>query len=152
MSRTRDQTGSRNPMWKGGRVLASNGYVLLRVGTGHPLADVRGYAYEHRVVAEAMLGRPLMENEIPHHRDGNRTNNSPENLEVVSGIAEHSVRHRKHADRQMPGEVNVLIHCQCGCGQELYRFDPEGRPRRFISGHNMTVGRRPGSAGGRTDG
>lgn len=44
-------------MWKGGRSIASNGYVLVRVGKKHHLADVRGYAYEHRIVAEQKLGR-----------------------------------------------------------------------------------------------
>jgi hypothetical protein len=33
--------GARNPNWKGGRLVASNGYVLVRVGVGHHLADVR---------------------------------------------------------------------------------------------------------------
>jgi hypothetical protein len=37
--------GPRNPNWRGGRSLASNGYVLIRVGVGPHLADVRGYAY-----------------------------------------------------------------------------------------------------------
>lgn len=56
-----DQRGSLNANWRGGRSIASNGYVLIRVGTGHHLADVRGYAYEHRVVAENSLGRRLVD-------------------------------------------------------------------------------------------
>jgi hypothetical protein len=87
------QTGSRNGMWKGGRVIASNGYVLIRVGISHHLADVRGYAYEHRLVAEQMLGRQLQPGEQVHHKDENKTNNLPENLEVISH-AEHGTRHR----------------------------------------------------------
>jgi hypothetical protein len=46
------QTGPKNGMWRGGKSLASNGYILIRVGNDHPLADVRGYAYEHRLVAQ----------------------------------------------------------------------------------------------------
>ena len=72
----------RNPNWRGGRSIASNGYVLIRVGVGHPLADVRGYAYEHRLVASEMLGRPLAPFENVHHVNGRRDDNRPENLEL----------------------------------------------------------------------
>ena len=75
--------GARNPAWKGGRTITSHGYVLIRVGQGHPLADVRGYAYEHRLVAEQLTGRPLRSDEIIHHRDGNKQNNATENIAVM---------------------------------------------------------------------
>lgn len=60
MSKAGAQARALNPNWKGGRSIASNGYVLIKVGTGHHLADVRGYAYEHRLVAERKLGRRLL--------------------------------------------------------------------------------------------
>jgi len=40
--------------------------------------------HEHRIVAEQMLGRPLKRGEIVHHIDGNRHNNAPDNLQVMS--------------------------------------------------------------------
>lgn len=39
--------------------------------------------HQHRIVAEQMLGRLLVKGEIVHHKDGNKHNNSPENLEVM---------------------------------------------------------------------
>lgn len=73
--------GSRNPFWKGGRSVASNGYVLIRVGVEHHLADVKGL----RLRASACCRNETW----------------------------------------------------CGCGQAFPTFDSGGRPRRFVTGHNM---------------
>ena len=134
------RSGPRNPNWRGGRVIASNGYVLLRVGIGHHLADVRGYAYEHRVIAEQTLGRRLREGEIVHHRDGDKQNNVPENIEVVASTAHHFVLHRRtDIPRRYPDEPNEPHRCACGCGTTFNRYDTSGRPRSFVSGHNPAL-------------
>lgn len=137
--------GAASPSWKGGRVLASNGYILIKVGVGHHLADVRGYAYEHRIVAEKKLGRRLEPGEIVHHVDTIKTNNAPSNLEVIVDIASHRAEHRAH-DRglRLPGQPNDETSCACGCGETFPRFDSCGRPRRFKTGHNMMNGGRLG--------
>ena len=57
------RTGPTHPNWKGGRVIDPRGYILVRVGKDHPLADVRGYAYEHRLFAEKYIGRKLKRGE-----------------------------------------------------------------------------------------
>jgi predicted nucleic acid-binding Zn ribbon protein len=44
-----------------------------------------GYVYEHIYVVEESLGRHLTEDEEVHHLDGNRENNRPENLLVLTG-------------------------------------------------------------------
>jgi len=129
--------GKKNGLWKGGRSVASNGYVLIRVGVDHPLADVRGYAYEHRLVAEQKLGRSLLPGELVHHINGNKADNDPDNLKVVESTAHHFVYHRRSGKAlRMPSEPNVRIECGCGCGETFDKYDLAGRPRRYVSGHN----------------
>lgn len=55
------------------------GYILIRVGHGR---GRKGLRYEHHVVMEQMLGRPLRKSENVHHKNGNRADNRPENLEL----------------------------------------------------------------------
>lgn len=53
--------------------------------------------HEHRVVAEQILGRKLnpgILGEVVHHIDGNRHNNAPENLQVMTQ-SEHALLHIK---------------------------------------------------------
>lgn len=121
---------------KGGRSIASNGYVLIKVGKLHHLAYSNGYALEHRLVAESELGRRLLPQEIVHHRDGNRQNNSPQNLEVISDRSSHASFHLKQqwAERRL-NKPNPIIACECGCGTEFYQRDSRGRVRRYVVGH-----------------
>jgi hypothetical protein len=43
---------------------------------------------QHRLIAEQKLGRKLSKDEVVHHIDGDRRNNDPDNL-VVMTAAEH---------------------------------------------------------------
>lgn len=44
----------------------------------------RGWHYEHRVIAARTLGRPLRRGEEVHHRNGIKTDNRPDNLQVLT--------------------------------------------------------------------
>ena len=48
--------------------------------------------YLHRLVMAELIGRPLLPSEQVHHLDGNRANNSPANLRLLSS-AEHQRWH-----------------------------------------------------------
>lgn len=61
----------------------TTGYIWRYVGRNDPLASSHtGYAYQHRVVMAEVIGRPLHGNESVHHKNGDRTDNRPENLEL----------------------------------------------------------------------
>jgi len=56
---------------------------------------------EHRIVMERILGRRLSFNEVVHHIDGDKNNNSPDNLMVVTR-QEHALIHKEQIDRSKP--------------------------------------------------
>lgn len=68
--------GEQNGRWRGG--IHDNGIGYPRVSAG----PLRG-KYVHRIVAEAMIGRPLREDEDVHHIDGDTMNFHPSNLKVM---------------------------------------------------------------------
>jgi hypothetical protein len=83
----------------------------------------RGGRHEHRVVAEEILGRPLLRGEIVHHEDENKRNNAPDNLGVLASQAEHASLHfrgKKRAPRSQCPRGHSLA------GDNLY-LHPNGR-------------------------
>ena len=93
-------SGSKHYRWKT-RNLTAHGYVKIRVGKSHPLADPNGYAYEHRVVW-ASAGYPLLRGQILHHVNGDKTDNRVCNLDAISR-AEHNRHHNKERGRGRDG-------------------------------------------------
>jgi hypothetical protein len=86
----------RDEVRRGKRHKRSDGYVELW-RPEHPAAQPStGFIMEHRVVMEGMIGRVLRSSEEVHHRNGQRSDNRPENLElwVVSQPAGQRVEDR----------------------------------------------------------
>jgi len=65
-----------------------NGYRWISTSDGREML-------EHRYVMEQKLGRPLLPTEDVHHKDHDKLNNQPDNLEVMEHGA-HVSLHRTH--------------------------------------------------------
>lgn len=91
--------GTNSPSWKGGTFIGSDGYKLVYVG---PVQDQKSkwesYRKEHFIVAEEKIGRPLLKGEVVHHIDGDKLNNSPDNLQVLPSEKAHGAIHTQLDD------------------------------------------------------
>lgn len=68
----------------------------------------RGMAYEYIVVASETLGRDIKAVEVVHHRNGNKDDNSPENLLVLDSNSTHTALHK------------------CACDESILKRLPDG--------------------------
>lgn len=113
------------------KVRHSGGYILVWMPE-HPRA-VRGRVLEHVVVIERKLGRLLDPKERVHHIDGDRTNNSPDNLRLMADDAEHS---RLHAEmRRQSGQSRLIVPLTCQeCGKGYGHPPAKAKTSKYCSG------------------
>lgn len=94
-------TARKHYRWKPGGSVATNGYVKLRVGKDHPLADPNGYAYEHLVVWVSAGNPRPPKGWLLHHKNEDKTDNRLGNLELKRrGV--HNAEHLAAEQRRDP--------------------------------------------------
>lgn len=83
----------------------SNGYRYI-YSPGHPDAHPKTcYVEEHRLVMEAVIGRILRRNEVVHHKNGDRADNRPHNLQLMT---------KREHDRLTTLVSEICLHEGCG--------------------------------------
>ena len=92
--------GHKHHRWSNEKVISEHGYVKVRVGVGHPLADPNGYAYEHAVVWVSAGNECPSGDLVLHHINEDKTDNRIENLKLMNR-GRHAIEH--HLDRQANG-------------------------------------------------
>lgn len=84
-----------------------NGYIAYYIPKHH-LANKSGKVYQHMIAAEQKLGRRLNPEEVVHHNDRNRKNNSLDNLIVFKTSADHTAYHQGRGI-VLEGDVYVSV-------------------------------------------
>lgn len=73
-----------------GFYISTEGYKMIHK-PGHHRGKKNGYVPEHVLIMEEYLERPLLRAETVHHKDGDKDNNSIDNLQLLSSESEHQI-------------------------------------------------------------
>lgn len=88
----RQDKGINHHNWKGGKITKGDGYIGIWQ-PDHIRADSQGYVYEHTLVYEKEKGILPSKDQVIHHIDIDKKNNSIENL-YLCNHKEHIEIHR----------------------------------------------------------
>lgn len=81
-----------NQYYEGRKINISNGYQEVYFPEHHR-ARKSGNVHVHILVAEKILGRLLLDNEVVHHIDENKLNNDENNIMIFASQADHACYH-----------------------------------------------------------
>jgi len=116
------------PLWNVEKVVKKGDY-LYAVVKEHPRATKHGYVLLHRIIMENHLGRLLNEDEVVHHKNGNKKDNELSNLSLTT-YSEHASRHGSEK-----GHLVVILKCPF-CGRIFERTKSE---THLAKGGNITL-------------
>lgn len=85
------------------------GDYIFEHSPDHPAARKDGYVLQHRLVAEAVLGRFLYAREVVHHDNGDKLDNSVDNLWLFPNQKEHISHHNRKSEGAHDAEYLHLL-------------------------------------------
>lgn len=89
----RARIGSKNARWRDGITITSGGYIAF---TASKANGEHAGKFLHKVLAEWKIGRKIDRGEHVHHVDGDKLNNHPDNI-IVLTASEHA---RLHSEKR----------------------------------------------------
>jgi hypothetical protein len=105
--KNRIKKGEAKSLPEGTRRPGGSGYIRIKVSGK--------WMFEHRLVMEQALGRKLDKRDRVHHKNGKRSDNRPENLELWK------------LKKDCPGVRAADYHCHgCRCSEEQFQQDGAG--------------------------
>ena len=90
--------------WKGGFKKTDKGYILYLLPEGCKFSHIKknnGYILLHRLIMAEYLQRPLKDEEVVHHINGNINDNRIENLKLIKNKSEHMTLHQELRKERM---------------------------------------------------
>lgn len=87
----RERVGDKNHNWGGGLTISKGGYLVF---TNSPANGINRNKHLHVVICEYKYGRKMKKGEHVHHIDGNKLNNHPDNLLILTA-SDHAKLHAK---------------------------------------------------------
>ena len=88
---------------------------------------------EHVLIAEEKIGRKLKKNEVVHHMDGDKMNNNPENLTVVTR-GEHAKIHANVLDKS-----KEVVQIEKQNGSVIKTWDSATEAAEFLGIFNTSI-------------
>lgn len=85
------------------RIITTDWYYEIRFDWEHRSLN-RGRVKEHILIMEDMIGRRLEKWEVVHHKDWNKLNNLPSNLQLMTA-SEHNKLHWKEMIKDNKGKI-----------------------------------------------
>jgi len=100
----KNRIGEKHPNWKGGKWLDKTfGYAMMTIPKNDPLYPEGGEITEHRYIMARKLERPLFLWEIVHHKNGIKTDNREENLEITTRKLHYKNRYQGYTEGYKDG-------------------------------------------------
>ena len=107
---------------------------------GHPRANKDNHVFEHIVIAEGVLGKPLPQKAVIHHFDGNPANNTSSNIVICENQAYHLFLHQRTRAFKACGNASWIRcgYCQgYSAPEDMYISTGYGRHKECIKKYSV---------------